>query len=155
MNKNSIYSMTSSYLNFIISNMKCLVPVIVMLLIPYINLNAQSYCTPSTNGPDDTQVNNVTLGNLNNDTPFFLFKLNGSQGTATGLQGVYANFTTSTVPVPIIQRGAYATITVTIGYGNVNFTYNTQKECKVFFDFNHNGILNDPGEELQYYISPT
>jgi len=105
-----------------------------------------SYCPSGAGYTGDEDITMVQFGStLNNTTP--CASLTGTQGVATGTADIYSNFTSIT-PTDIMQ-GATGSISVQVtecagtAYGH---------SVNVYFDWNQNGLLTDPGEE--YIIWP-
>lgn len=102
------------------------------------------YCNSTATSTLFQDITNFTLSNINNNT--------ACNSLAPGLNsnaGMYSNFISSVTPANVTQTYSYPlSITVSNCYTltNVNIT-------KVFIDYNHNGTLTDPGEQV--YVSST
>lgn len=102
------------------------------------------YCNSTATSTLYQDITNFTISNINNNT--------SCNTLAPGLNsnaGLYSNFVSSIPAANVTQTYSYPlSITISNCYTltNVNIT-------KVFIDFNHNGTLTDPGEEV--YVSST
>lgn len=102
------------------------------------------YCNSTATSSLYQDITNFTLSTINNNT--------SCNTLAPGLNsnaGMYSNFISSVAAANVIQTYSYPlSITISNCYTltNVNIT-------KVYIDYNHNGTLTDPGEEV--YVSST
>ncbi len=103
-----------------------------------------NYCACQPIATSEADIIHFQLGAINNFTtcnsPFA-----GSQGVATGLQNIYANFTNSTVPIPTLTAGntyAFATEIVSCSGPSNNNLY-------IYIDYNNDGDFLD-SLELAY-----
>ena len=106
-------------------------------------LTITNYCASAATSSSDEDITNVTFGTLNNATA--CASLAGSQGTATGTANLYSNFRAAVAPPVINAIGMTVPISVQV---TLCGTSNWSHQVKVYFDFNHNGLLTDDGEEF-------
>ncbi len=104
------------------------------------------YCPNAASNTGDEEITGVTFGTINNAS--VCASLTGTQGVATGTADKYSNWVGSTVPVPTIGAGSTYPIGVQVTEC-LNNVYGNQ--VIVYFDFNRNGILTDPGESFIVY----
>jgi len=102
------------------------------------------YCNSTATSNLYQDITNFTISNINNNT--------SCNTLAPGLNsnaGMYSNFVSSVPAANVIQTYSYPlSVTISNCYTltNVNIT-------KVYIDYNHNGLLTDPGEQV--YVSST
>ncbi|MDQ3100607.1 MAG: GEVED domain-containing protein, partial [Bacteroidota bacterium] len=99
------------------------------------------YCTSSASSTFDEELLNVTFGALNNTS--ICGEVAPGPGSAAGLYSNYKTLTpTSVLPGEVVS--------FSLGVGTCNGNYNSR--VAMFIDWNQNGLLTDPGEQV--YISP-
>jgi large repetitive protein len=102
------------------------------------------YCNSTSTSTLYQDITNFTISNVNNNS--------SCNTVAPGLNsnaGMYSNFISSVPAINVTQTYSYPlSLTISSCYTltNVNIT-------KIYIDYNHNGTLTDPGEEV--YVSPT
>jgi GEVED domain/Secretion system C-terminal sorting domain len=101
----------------------------------------QCLCTSSSTSTADEDIYNVTIAGLNNTSSC------ATTGGAGSVLNQYSNYTA--LPATTLGRGTNYNFCVTVGSCGGAFTTG----LKVFFDFNQDGDLSDPGEEA--YVSST
>jgi hypothetical protein len=113
-------------------------------LLVVVNLNAACYCVSSATSTSDMDITRVNIGGMNNTSP--VVSLVGSLGTATGVAGMYSNFwVAGFTGLPSIQQGATYPLIVRID----GTAYSHRVD--VYFDFNQDGDLTDPGESFPVF----
>ncbi len=106
-------------------------------------LAVTNYCASAATSTADEDITNVTIGTLSNVTA--CSSLAGSQGTASGTASLYSNFRSAVAPPVLYAIGMTMPISVQVTLcGTSNYSH----QVKVYFDFNHNGLLTDAGEEF-------
>jgi hypothetical protein len=96
----------------------------------------------SATNAGDQDIFNVTVGSLNNTTGCTT-PLVGSQGTGTGTNNMYSDFS-SGVPAPSVFKGLMQSFSLTIGSCGAS----TASAVKIYIDFNQNSSFTDIGEEV-------
>jgi gliding motility-associated-like protein len=114
----------------------------VLFLITVVFANGQTVCTSSAVGTTGLDITNISFGTINNTTA--LVSLAGSQGTATGAEGMYSDWKSSTVPVPSFMQGTIPTLSVTFEWD----MYATVGRVDVYIDFNHDGDFTISNESF-------
>lgn len=109
-------------------------------------LTITNYCVSAASSTGDEEITNVTIGTLSNATA--CASLVGSQGTATGTADKYSNFRTAVTPPELHAIGMTVPISVQVSLC-AGDPYSHQ--VNVYFDFNHNGLLTDAGEDFVIY----
>lgn len=99
------------------------------------------YCLSNATYTSDEEIFNVTLGTLNNSSTC------ATTGGPGSILNEYSNYTLS-VSVPNLAQGTPVPFSVQVG--TCGDDYNNA--VKIYIDFNQNGLLTDPGEEV--YVSP-
>ncbi|CAG5068046.1 hypothetical protein DYBT9623_00774 [Dyadobacter sp. CECT 9623] len=94
---------------------------------------APCYCKSYARDPEGLDINNVTVGTLNNSTTSFQL---GGPGSVSG---AYSDFTTL-VDAPVFNQSA--TIPFSISAGGSAFFFNTM----IWIDYNRNGSFESPDE---------
>lgn len=106
-------------------------------------LGVTNYCASAASSSSDEDITNVTIGTLSNASA--CASLVGSQGTATGTANLYSNFRTAVAPPVLHAIGMTVPISIQVTLcGTSSFSHGV----RVYFDFNHNGLLTDAGEEF-------
>ncbi|MCX6279109.1 MAG: GEVED domain-containing protein, partial [Bacteroidetes bacterium] len=112
------------------------------------------YCVSAANTVHEEDITRVQFGSTLNNTSI-LESLTGSQGTATGTQDFYSNFTS--IPATEVKRMVMTPIAVQITQSR-GLDYAFGHSVRVYIDFNQNGQFTDAGEEFNiwpYAISTT
>ena len=109
-------------------------------------LTITNYCASAASSVGDEELTNVTFGTLNNTSA--CASLVGSQGTATGTADKYSNFRATVAPPELHAIGMTVPISVQVSLC-AGDPYSHQ--VNVYFDFNHNGLLTDAGEDFVIY----
>ena len=102
------------------------------------------YCASSATNVADEEILNVTFGTLNNSSTC----ATTAPGTGS-VKNLYSNYTNGAgaPAAPVVTQGSSVPFSVQIGTCGSNFGNMT----KIFIDWNQNGLLTDPGEEV--YVS--
>jgi hypothetical protein len=105
-----------------------------------------NYCNSQPSNTDYADIELIKIGPINNFTS--CNTLVGSQGTGSGTPDLYTNFTSSSVPIPNISPGSSNQIDVTIRNCFAGMTTNYCGQCKVWIDFNRDGVFQVNNEEF-------
>lgn len=100
------------------------------------------FCTSSATSAIDEDIFNVNLGTLNNSSTCL------TTGGAGSVLNKYSDYT-AIAPIPNLIQSVTYPLAVQIGTCGGNYN----NAVAVFIDYNHNGLLTDPGETA--YMSPT
>lgn len=104
------------------------------------------YCNSSVARSTAEEIVHVELKDIDNETT--CISLVGTQGIGTGTAGQYADYTNTTVPVPVIVPGETGVdIDITIENCGGSNVWGGDR-CKAWIDFNRDADFNDPGEEI-------
>jgi len=97
------------------------------------------YCTSTAASTADEEIMGITIGSLTNNSTCT------SVGCGPGSTlSFYSNYS-GCVTIPNLMQGALVPFSLTLGYCGSTAYSNT---AAIYIDFNHNGILNDPGETV-------
>ncbi|MDQ3102003.1 MAG: hypothetical protein M3R08_11495, partial [Bacteroidota bacterium] len=100
------------------------------------------YCTSTATSTADEEIFNVTFGTLNNTSAC------GTLAPGPGsVVSMYSNY--KTLPPTTVLPGEV--ISFSLGIGTCGGNYSNR--VAVFIDWNQNGLLTDPGEQV--FITPT
>jgi hypothetical protein len=100
------------------------------------------YCSSSATSTADEEIWNVTLGGLNNSSDCSTL----APG-AGSVQNMYSNY--KSLPPAVLVPGASHPMSLTLAYCGTGTFSNM---AAVWIDFNQNGLLTDPGEQV--YLKP-
>jgi hypothetical protein len=107
-----------------------------------LNAFAGCYCVNPVSYTGDEEINNVTLGTLNNSSDCATV----APGTGS-IAEQYANYTSGTgaPAAPSLEKCLPIPFSVLVGScGTINYS----SGLAVFIDFNHNGLFTDAGEKV-------
>ncbi len=90
--------------------------------------NMLTFCTSAASYTNDDDISNVTFAGINNSS-------------TTPYNGTYTDYTS--VPAANVTPGVTYPISVSINFSS-SYTYSGY--CKVFIDYNHDGVFTEPGE---------